>query len=306
MKKILAAMLALVLIVGMGAVLAACGNNEAEAYYPDEEITEPVDVYVENDDARNDEPYDEPENDNEDNDDNDEPVDEPPDEELTNPFAPPENLGALGQAAQLEYFNAVVNRVRNERPGFEMREQLRIETENMTFTSRLISTIQPVVNSIVSRVMPGTPEYHTIARGANNQGYFMSLNPQASTLRSQDITSISSRREGNNWVMEVRVREETNPQHVTGQHARVSFIMDRDEVIEIITGAGPVSINPENVIVVIRNGVVRITVNAEGQIIAAERSANLRGDFTDARVAGIRTDGMIPQSSSWHYSNFVW
>lgn len=305
MKKIIAVFLACALMLAMSALFTACGNNEES--YANEETSEVIDVYAENDNdldnELNNELIDDPSEDN-----GDEPADEPDaaNDEPIHPFAPPENLNTLGQAAQLEYFNAVVNRVRNERPGFHVWEQLRIDTDNMTFTSGFISAIQPVVNAIITRVMPGVPESQTIARGANNQGHFMSLNPQASTLRLQDIASISSRREDSNWIMEVRIREEANPQHVTGQHARISFIMDRDEVIDLILSAGPVSVNRENVDVVVRNGVVRITVNADGQIIAAERNADIRGDFTDARIAGFRSDGVIPQTSSWRYSSFVW
>lgn len=308
MKKIFAVLLAFALLFAMGAVFTACGNDEPTSY-AGEETTELTDVYVEQpSDAPYGEPDDEP-GDETSNEPGNEPDDEPgdaPGDEAENPFAPPENLGTLSQAAQLEYFNAVANRVRDERPGFHVWEQLRIDTENMSFSSGLISVFQSAVNAIITRVMPGEPETQTIAPGADNRNSFMSLNPQASTLRMQDISSIRSTRQGENWVIEIRIREEVNPRHGTGQHARVSFILDREEIIDLIISAGPVTVDPANVTVTLHSGFVRATVNANGQIIAVENGADVRGEFTDARIAGVRSDGVIPQTSRWRYSNFVW
>ena len=223
-----------------------------------------------------------------------------------NPFAPPANLNELSAAEQLEYFNLVVNRVRSERPGFSVRARHRIDDLQV---SGLAAIVTPIINQMVAQLMPGHWVNWTIANGEDNTWFFMSGNANASDLRPQDITSITSARAGNNWVIDVRIREETNPAAGLGSaHGRIAYILTREQILdEILFETGDlVTINPNDVTVRYHNGFARLTVNPQGYVIAAASGFRVLAQANNISIGPVTTNLTVAQSTELQQANFSW
>jgi hypothetical protein len=182
-----------------------------------------------------------------------------------------------------------------------------LRIEDVRFTG-LASVIRPVVNLVIGIIMPGDPENRQRARGEDIQYYWMSDLPganMAANLRTQDITRITSTRQGDNWRIEVRIREEVNPVR-TGSHARIVPIQTREEIIAEITGAGPINADPNEASVRYHSGFAWVVVNSLGQVTSAAAGFDVTAEADNARIAGIRTNVTAQQTSRWTYSNFGW
>lgn len=221
-----------------------------------------------------------------------------------NPYAPPANLNELSQAEQLAYFNLVVNRVREEKPGFRQREREQIE--DMQF-SGVASAVSGLINSIMRTLMPSEWHERSVAAGESNEGLFMSENENASDLRLEDITSISCEKAGDNWVIDLRIREETNPAKGTSSaHSRIMPIATREEVVAEIVSVGSITADPADATLRYYNGFVRVTVNSQGQVIVAANGCQVLAQMNNVSVSIITMDSAATQNTEWLYAYFDW
>ena len=227
-----------------------------------------------------------------------------------NPFAPPANLNELSQAEQLEYFNLVVNRVRSERPGFTVRNRHRIDTPNMSFTG-MVSFLQPIIDHLIQLLMPGYWQHRDLLPGQNNQGWFMSENENASDLRPEDITAITAVQQDDNWVIDVRIREEINPElGLNSSNGRIFSFVTREEALREISDVAPIEANVNNATMRFHSGYARVTVNLQGQVIAGSYGFQVLAQVNDVRIGlgviAVTTDAIIPQVTEVQYTNFDW
>jgi len=224
--------------------------------------------------------------------------------EPANPYEPPPNLNELSQADQLEYFNLVVNRVRAEKPGFKQRQLLKIDSMQL---SGAASAVNGIVNTVVEKLMPGEWEYRDIAAGESNEGLFFSENANASDLRPEDIAGITCKKEGDNWIIELGIKEETNPgKGLASAHSRISPVETREEVVAEIVEAGPIKIKLSNTTLRYDNGYARVTVNPQGQVIVAENGFRVDLFIKNVRISVLTTDVRARQTSQWQYASFDW
>ena len=295
MKKCMVTLLAFLLAAGLLFGFAGCSNDDPANDLTTEEAsldftadqTEPITVDVAASEA----------------DITTEAATETTTEAATEGDAPPANLNTLSQAEQLEYFNKAVNRVRTERPGYSRTEQLKIESMNFT---GVVRAVQGIINNIASNLMPGDLKSNTMAKGQNNQENWMSEGANASSLRTQDITSINSRKDGDNWVIEVRIRDSVNPNKTDSSIARIAAIQTREEILKAITDEGPIDADPNKATVRYHGGYARVTVNAEGQVIAGANGFDVTAEANDVKITFISTNATFAQTSRWTYSNFNW
>ena len=221
-------------------------------------------------------------------------------------FAPPENLGQLTAAEQLDYFNLVVNRVRAERPGFKQRQLMKIDEVEVSGFAAAFSSI---INSVIQKLMPGSWEYKSAENGEDNTGLFLSENANASDLRPQDITSITSAKEGDFWVIEVRVADSVNPEPgAVSSVGRIAPIATREQVFAAIIGGGNDNIkaDPANATLRYHSAYACVTVNPEGKVIFAESGYNALAQLNDAIVSVIKMDVTARQSAVWQCADFDW
>jgi len=224
-------------------------------------------------------------------------------EETANPYEPPANLGELSQAEQLAYFNLVVNRVREEKPGFQRRELQQIAG----FRSSLMEgAVDELINSVVQQLMPAEWKQRGIAAGESNQDLFMNESIYASALRPEDITFISCKKQGDNWIIELLVKEEINPaKGLNSAHGRYAFVATREEVIADLVAAG-MSVRLANLTLRYHNGFARATVNPQGQVVVAANGFQVHAQANNARLSIFSFDIATLQNTEWQYAYFDW
>jgi len=296
MKKIIAILLTMLLALTL---FAACGGGEKELNEgggggESETVAADVDPADATDEPTTEEPTTEP---------TEEETTEP--EEEADPLLPPDNLNTLSRAEQLEYFNLAANRVRKEKPGFKNETLRTLGKLDFTGAVRLFSG---VVDMVKKRLMPGNWEYETINKGNGNDGKFLSENANASDLRVGDITSISSTKSGENWVIKVNIIQETNPAKGTGSaNSRINPIATRQEVLDEITNVSSViSADVNKATLSYHSGYATITVNAKGQVISSESGFQVKAVANDVKISGIKTNVTAPQTSLVKCHSFTW
>lgn len=224
------------------------------------------------------------------------------------PLAPPANLGSLGKAEQLAYFNKVANRVRTDKPGFKT-DYLE-ELGKMSFTG-VVSVISPIIEAIKQQAMPGEWKYETIGKGSDNKGKFMSDNANASDLKISDVASITSTKSGNNWIIKVNIIQETNPAKGTGSaHSRVMPIASRQDVLDTITDINDaISADVNDATLKYNSGYATVTVNEKGQVISGEYGFKVDAQANNVSIKvglTITTNVTAPQSTVKKFHDFVW
>jgi len=222
-----------------------------------------------------------------------------------NPLVPPANLNTLSRAEQLEYFNLVANNVRQERPGFRKESLLKIDRISMTGAARVAN---PIVEMVKNSLMPGTPEFENVSKGQGNDGKFFSDNNNASDLRTGDISNIVSTRSGDNWTIRVSIIQETNPGTGTGSaNSRILPILTRQQVLDEITDISDlITADVSNATLRYHSGFAQVTVNAQGQVIAAEGGFQVDAQANSVKISVITTNVSAPQSSSFKWTSFSW
>lgn len=224
-------------------------------------------------------------------------------EEIANPYEPPANLDELSQAEQLAYFNLVVNRVREKKPGFRQVEILQITSFR---TSIAGGAADGLVNGVVKKLMPGDPQVLSIAPGQTNVGRFMSENANASDLRLEDIISISSTKEGDNWVIGLLIKEELNPaKGLSSAHCRIMPIATRDQIVAELAKAG-VTANVADATIRYYESYANITVNDQGKVILAGNGFQVDAQANNVKIAMFNMNVGVAQNSKWQCSDFDW
>jgi len=220
------------------------------------------------------------------------------------PLAPPANLNTLSKAEQLDYFNKVANNVRTAKPGFT-KEFAKIISD-MKFTG-IVRAAQGLIDDVVAG-LTGAEDPETIAKGNGNDGKFLSeITPFK--LESNDVTSISSAKSGDNWVMTVKIKSETNPAKPTGSaNARAYAIASRQEVLDEITGfSNAISANVNDASLLYNGGTINLTVNAKGQVIAADYKFLVDATANNVKLISIiSTNVTARMTTTCKYYNFVW
>ena len=215
----------------------------------------------------------------------------------------PSNLTSLSMHELLDYFNLAVNRVRTEKPGFQQRESLRIADVK---TSALGGAMDSLLITLMKELLPGDWVPTDVVAGQSNVDLFMSENTNASDLRPQDITSISAKMVGSNWVIELRVKEETNPaQGLNSSNGRIFPVATREKIIEDMNGTG-VTANQANTTLRYGSGFACITVNGQGRVIAAANGFQMNALFKKVQVSFVAIDMAITYNSEWQYAYFDW
>ncbi|MCL2194335.1 MAG: hypothetical protein FWB76_00070 [Oscillospiraceae bacterium] len=226
-------------------------------------------------------------------------------------FTPPANLDQLSAEEQLEYFNLVAQRVRTQMPEFSERSRFWIDIPNMLFSGS-VALVQPIIDSMILDFYPGHWFTWQNFLGESNRGLFLSSGHYASSLGLENIDSIAVEQQENNWVIEVNVRNETNP--LGGLYSsvgRIAPVFDREFIFRELEFSGaPIEADMDNVTLYYHSVYARLVVNQQGQVISGSKGYRILADVRNVRIGrgifSVTTDAIIPQVSEWQYANFVW
>ena len=288
MKKCLISLLAILLAGVLVFSFAGCGKTEpTDEPSSTEEISEPEtsDIPVDASEAATDEPTSEEAT--------EEPTTEPEEEGLKDPTN-------LAKAELVEWYNERINYVRQAKPGIGRVEQLKIDS----FKTSMGAAVNRLAGPIIKRFMPGNPETKNISKGAGNDGQFFT-DMQTSQLRASDVASATATKSGNNYVITLTFGNETNPEKNSNyKYYRAFAISTRQEVLDDL--AGTIAAKIENTTMVYHGGKSVITVNPDGQIIAANYEFKVDVNAKGAKIGPFTTEIDAYQSSSNVYTNFVY
>ena len=289
MKKALSSVLAILLTLGLLVTFAACKTDDppVEPETTTEEVTADITAVLAPEETEPEET---------------EPETEP--EAPEDDFAPPADLNTLGKAEQLAYFNKAVNRVRTEKPGFT--EQFSKIISDLTFTG-VVRLAQSLIDDLIAG-LTGADDPKVHAPGTDNQGKFLSeITPFE--LQSGDISSISAQKSGDNWVMTVKIIQETNPAKPTGSaNARAYAIASRQEVLDEITGfSSAITASVNDATLRYNSGTINLTINSQGQVIAGDYRFLVDATANNVKLISIITTNVTARMTTTNkYSNFKW
>ena len=226
-------------------------------------------------------------------------------EVAADPLAPPANLGSLSQAEQLAYFNKVANNVRTAKPGFKTDYLEKIDQIKLSGGAAIAN---PIVELVKNQAMPGEWKYDTYSKGTDNKGKFMSDNANASDLKASDVASITSTKNGNNWIIKVNIVTETNPNKGTGSaHSRIMPIASRQDVLDTITDISDlIKADINDATLKYNSGYATVTVNEKGQVIAGEYGFKVDAVANNVSISIIKTNVTAPQSTTKKFHDFAW
>ena len=209
---------------------------------------------------------------------------------------------AMNKTQLIQYYNDAINLVRSAKPGYTRNEVLKI---NNFKTSLLGGAIDGLINGVVKNVMPGDPEVESKSKGASNVDHFYHPH-QTSAVRESDVSSITAKKEGANYVITLKLGSETNPaQGGASKYSRAMFIQTRQEVLDSLSNSGLTG-DVNNVTLTYHDGQSTITVNDKGQIIKASCGFFVDVDGKDMHIAVFNPDIVAYQQSDWTYSGFSW
>ncbi|MDR1735134.1 MAG: hypothetical protein LBR73_09700 [Oscillospiraceae bacterium] len=213
----------------------------------------------------------------------------------------------LDKAGKVEYFNAVVNKVRTERPAFDYTLIRKIDSIKTTIVGGFLDGI---INPIVKSLMPGDPENGHKNKGDDNTGEFLSDSEKAaSLLKSSNVSSITITKSGDGYEMTVKLGDATNPSKTPGNGAYASLhvIEDLKGIINAIVGEnGAIKAPLETTKVVYNSGYATVKVNGKGQVTSMTGGFKVDAVGQGWSVIGISGDVTAYQSTEVSAQNFVW
>jgi hypothetical protein len=218
----------------------------------------------------------------------------------TAPEGVPNPVG-MSQAQIVSWYNDRVNYVREKKPAITITDTQKIDKITTTV---LGGAADKIVTNIVEKKMPGIPETKTISKGAGNQSEFFA-NTAQSNIKSSDVSSATAKKEGGNYVVTLKLGNETNPgKDGASKYSRMFVIATRQDVLDDLKDTVTGSV--DRTTMVYRDGRATITVNEKGEIIKADGIFYVDVDSKEVKASIIKTDIVAYQHTSCEYKNFVY
>jgi len=226
---------------------------------------------------------------------------------VTQAIAVTKDPTTMAKAELLDYFNTAVNAVRSQKPQFDYEIIRKIDKVETTI---LGGVVDGIVNAVVKKLMPGTPETGTVAKGSGNLGKFLNdSDSKASLLTVAQISSITAVKKGANYEVTVKLPPATNPSMTAGQSSYSSLhqIQDPKGIVDAIVGENDtIKADPATTTLNYKNGYATIVVNQAGQLQSMVGGFNVDAVGKEWSVSFLHGDVTAMQSTSVKAFNFVW
>jgi len=231
------------------------------------------------------------------------PADEPTSEgETTTTVAAVADPTTMNKTQLIQYYNDAVNLVRSGKPGYTRVEVLKINSFKSSLAGGILDGL---LTSVVKSLMPGDPKTSTKNKNADNVDHFF-IEQAASNVGVNDVTSITAKKEGANYVITLTLGNEVNPaKKGASKYSRVFFVQTRREVLDDLANNG-LTADEANATLTYNSGKSVITVNDKGQIIKASQGFHVDAAAKQAKLSMFTFDLVADQQSDWTYSNFSW
>jgi len=289
MKRILTLVLALAL--ALCAVVTLAGCNKTPELDPTEPVVNPDD-YTTEAIIETDPPVEETE-----------PPEETTEEEETEPeAAAAADPTAMNKEELVAYYNDVVNAARDAKPAYKRVEVLKI---NSVKTSLAGGILDGLLNPIVKNLMPGDPKDTAKKKGESNVDHLF-LEQATSAVKASDLSSITAKKSGNNYIITLTLGNEVNPARMgASKYSRVFQIQTREDVLKDLAENG-LNAQPNNSKLTYNKGKAVVTINEKGQIVEAHTEFYVDAEAKQAKLSMFTFDLTAYQQSNWDYTNFVY
>lgn len=205
----------------------------------------------------------------------------------------------------LMFFNNTLNRIKSERIGFKKTKLTSILDLQLSN-----SAANTLVSFVKGALLSETADETTVTKGQDSTNVFSpSGKAYVSQLAFQDINSIDCLKNGDSYVISVKIRGETNPAPDGSIMSRCFDFITVDDVVNIYAPKVGATVARENIQVVFSDCTATLTCTADGAIQSYKTYVKGVMNMKDAsikKVVTINTDLAITLASTTDYTNFMY
>ncbi|MBQ7639266.1 MAG: hypothetical protein IJS90_10240 [Clostridia bacterium] len=216
----------------------------------------------------------------------------------------PKTPDKMSKEDLLKFFNASLNRVKEEKVGFKKSKLTSILDLQLSN-----SAANTLVGFVKGALLSETADETNVGKGESGIDVMSpSGKTYASSLTPDDITSINCTPSGSDYVIKVAVKGETNP--VEGGHlSKVFDFMTVDDVVNIYAPKVGATVAKDDIKVVFSDCAATLTVSGDG--VVKSYSTYVKGvmnmyNASIKKVVTINTDLAITLASTTDYTGFVY
>ena len=219
------------------------------------------------------------------------------------PTEPKKTPDQMDPAQLLAFFNYALNGVKTNKVGFKKHKLTSILDLQLSN-----SAANALVGLVKSSLLTENGEDTLVQKGEDSVNVFSpSGKTYASDLRSEDLTAISCAKDGDNYVVSVAVKGETNPTYDGSVMSRAFDFMTVDDVVNIYAPKVGATVERDKIEVVFSDCTAKLTVRADGTVVGYEtyvKGVMHMNDASIKKVITINTDLAVTLASTTTYSDF--
>ena len=228
------------------------------------------------------------------------PATDAPTEPATQPAPTAKTPDQMTYAELLAFFNDSLNRIKTEKVGFKKSKLTAVKDLQLS-NAAANSLVSIVKGALLSEKANET----TVSKGQSSDNVFSpSGKPYVSQLQLSDLSGMKCVKSGNNYVILLGVKSETNPGSTGSIMSRGFDFMTVDDVVNTYAPKVRATVQRENVQVDFSGCTAKLTVTADGQVLAYETYVMGVMKMKQAKMLGLTTDLTITLASTTTYSDF--
>jgi len=202
----------------------------------------------------------------------------------------------------VQYWNDSVNAVRAAKPAIAQLEVKKIDSFKSSIAGGILDGL---LNGVIKSMMPGNPENKELKKGDENynngKGLYIFGPKKLCEVKESDVSSISAKKDGANYVVTLTLGKTTNPMNDgKDSYSRVMGVATQQEIANDLAEQS-LTVDPKNLEMVYNSGKASMTVNDKGQIIAAHTELKVDVDATGAKMSIFTFDAVVYQSTTEDY-----
>ncbi len=206
----------------------------------------------------------------------------------------------MTNAELLNFFNSTLNRIKTDKVGFKKSKLTSLL--DLQLSNSLANT---VVGAVKSALLKETADETVVQRGEDGTNVFSpSGKPYISTLAPADITGITCQKSGNNYVITVNVKNETNPEPTGSAMSRGFDFITVDDVVNIYAPKVGATVAREDIRVDFSDCRATLVVGADGRVQSYQTYVKGVMNMFNAKIKVIKSDVAITLASTTDYTNF--
>jgi hypothetical protein len=150
------------------------------------------------------------------------------------------------KAEIVAYFNAAANKVKTDKPGMSWKDHTIIYKDQVQCESRMLNSIAPSVIGMFESTYSGWSEHDPAAKGGSHNEFPVSGKDWASKLDANAVSSATCKDNGSTYSIRINMKDETMSQlpadPTTTAHGKVMRVFSRQEIADGIASAKVINV----------------------------------------------------------------